>query len=35
MGQLGILAIGMMTSRVLMPVTLNQRAVRLWKDTFM
>jgi len=35
MGQLGILAIGMTTSQVLMPVTLNQRAVLLWNDTFM
>jgi len=35
MGQPGILAIGMTTSQVLMPVTLNRRAVRLWKDTSM
>ena len=34
MGQPGILATAMTTSQVLMPVTLNQRAVLLWKDTF-
>ena len=35
MGQPGILAIDMTTSQVLMLVTLNQRVVLLWKDTFM
>ncbi len=35
MGRPGILAIDMMTSQVLRPVTLSQRAALLWKDTFM